>query len=75
MKGGKEIMQNLKINNKVRKYRVWQNLTQIYFAKKLKISIHHLRQIENEFKYPKYQIRARICKYFNVNQDQMFIGE
>jgi DNA-binding XRE family transcriptional regulator len=75
MKGGKEIMQNLKINNEVRKYRVWQRLTQEYLAKKLKISIHHLRQIENEFKYPKYQIRARICKYFNVNQDQMFIGE
>jgi DNA-binding XRE family transcriptional regulator len=75
MRGGKKIMQNLKINNKVRKYRVWQRLTQEYLAKKLKISIHHLRQIENEFKYPKYQVRSRICKYFNVNQDQMFIGE
>jgi DNA-binding XRE family transcriptional regulator len=67
-------MQNLTINNKVRKYRVWQNLTQVYFAKKIKISVYHLRQIEN-FKYPKYQVRSRICKYFNVNQDQMFIGE
>lgn len=72
MRGGQEIMQNLKIKNELKKYRVWQNLTQVYFAKKIKISVYQLRQIENQFKYPKYQVRSRICKYFNVKPDQMF---
>jgi DNA-binding XRE family transcriptional regulator len=65
-------MQNLKIKNKVKNYRVWKRINQEYFAKEIKISVYHLRQIENNFKYPKYQVRSRICKYFNVKPDQMF---
>jgi len=60
------------ILNNLQKYRVWKNLTQEELSQQLKISVNQLRQIEIDKKYPKYQIRARICKFFNVSQDQMF---
>lgn len=60
------------ILNNLQKYRVWKNLTQEELSRQLKISVNQLRQIEIDNKYPKYQIRARICKFFNVSQDQMF---
>jgi DNA-binding XRE family transcriptional regulator len=41
-------------------------------ANDLKISVNQLRLIEWHNKYPKYQIRSRLCKYFDVSQDQMF---
>jgi DNA-binding XRE family transcriptional regulator len=61
-----------KILNNLRKYRVWKDITQKELSKELKISVNHLRQIEANSKYPKYQVRAKICKYFNVSQSQMF---
>lgn len=61
-----------KINNNLQKYRVWKQLTQLELSKLLKISVNQIRQIEIDKKYPKYQIRARICKFFNVSQNQMF---
>lgn len=63
------------IKNKVRKYRIWKNITQEGVAKDLKISINQLRLIEIKFKYPKYQVRQKICEYFGVTQDQMFFIE
>lgn len=66
------------IKNNLSKYRIWKNITQEELSKKLKISTTELRNIEVDYKYPKYQTRAKICKYFNVSQDQMFyygIGE
>ena len=68
-------MQEQKIINNVRKYRKWKDITQESFCKKIKISINQLRKIENEAKYPKYQVRSRICEYFNVTPDQMFYFE
>jgi DNA-binding XRE family transcriptional regulator len=65
----------LVILNNVRKYRIWNNLTQEQCAKDLKISVNHLRSIECDNKYPKYQIRSRLCKYFNVSQNQLFMFE
>jgi DNA-binding XRE family transcriptional regulator len=59
------------INNNVKKYRVWKGIRQSDLAKDLKISIAYYRKIEAGY-YPKYQVRSRICKYFNVNHDQMF---
>lgn len=64
-------MVEIEINNNVGKYRVWKNIKQVDIAKDLKISICHYRKIEAGY-YPKYQVRARICKYFNVSADQMF---
>ena len=63
-------MKNL-INNNLKKYRTWNGLTQRELAGELRISVQQLMGIEKH-RYPKYQIRARICKYFNVSQDQMF---
>jgi DNA-binding XRE family transcriptional regulator len=63
---------NRNIANNLRKYRIWKNITQEELANELKISINQIRLIESHNKYPKYQIRSRVCKYFNVSQDQMF---
>lgn len=63
------------IKNNAKKYRIWKNFTQEGVAKDLKISIHQLRSIETKDKYPKYQVRKRICDYFGVTQDQMFYKE
>ena len=65
-------MIKIQIKNNLGKYRVWKNITQEELSKELKISVPSLRDIEVYNKYPKYQIRAKICKYFNVSQDQMF---
>jgi DNA-binding XRE family transcriptional regulator len=67
-------MNNIKklICNNLRKYRVWKGITQKQLSIELQISVIHLRNIECNNKYPKYQIRAKLCKYFNINQDQMF---
>lgn len=63
-------MQSQIINN-LQKYRVWKGIRQTDLAKCLGISNGFYRKIEAGH-YPKYQIRIRICKYFDVNQDQMF---
>lgn len=63
------------IKNNAKKYRIWKNFTQVGVAKDLKISIHQLRAIETKDKYPKYQVRQRICDYFGVTQNQMFYKE
>jgi DNA-binding XRE family transcriptional regulator len=63
------------IKNNLHKYRIWKNITQEQLASDLKISVSHLRDIECHSKYPKYQIRSRLCKYFDVSQDQMFYYE
>jgi DNA-binding XRE family transcriptional regulator len=63
---------SINIRNNLRKYRVWKNITQEELAVELKISVNQLRLIECHNKYPKYQIRSRLCKYFDVSQDQMF---
>ena len=60
------------IKNNLSKYRAWKDITQDDLAKQLKISAHKLRMIELNRQYPKYQVRAKICSYFNVSQDQMF---
>ena len=60
------------IKNNLSKYRAWKDITQDDLAKQLKISAHTLRMIELNRQYPKYQVRAKICSYFNVSQDQMF---
>lgn len=60
------------IKNNLLKYRVWKNLTQEDLAEDLNISVNNLRMIEIYHKYPRYQLRAKLCKYFNVSQDQMF---
>lgn len=62
------------IKNNVRKYRYWKNIRQVDMAKEFKISIAYYRKIEAGY-YQKYQVRARICKYFNVSMDQMFYTE
>ncbi|MEN8907121.1 MAG: helix-turn-helix transcriptional regulator [Clostridiales bacterium] len=64
--------ENMNIKNNLRKYRIWKNITQEDLARDLKISVNQLRLIECHNKYPKYQIRSRLCKYFDVSQDQMF---
>jgi DNA-binding XRE family transcriptional regulator len=62
----------LEIKNNLSKYRLWKNQTQAGLARELNISVTQLRLIENSYKYPKYQVRAKICDYFNVNHNQMF---
>lgn len=69
------IEENAKIKNNLRKYRIWKNITQEKLAEELKISVNQLRLIETHDKYPKYQIRSRLCQYFDVSQDQMFYSE
>lgn len=64
--------QKITIKNNLGKYRIYKGLRQIELAEILCISTNQYRDIEKYFKYPKYQIRARICNFFNVNQDQMF---
>lgn len=60
------------IRNNLKKYRIWKRLTRKQLALELNISTDHLYRIENDNKYPKYQIRAKLCKYFDVSQSQMF---
>lgn len=62
----------MEIKNNLSKYRAWKDITQNELAANLRISSHQLRMIELNRKYPKYQTRAKICKFFNVSQNQMF---
>lgn len=61
------------MDNKLKHYRVWKNVTQKELSKELKISRDWIRRIENDKAYPKYQIRKKLCDYFKINPDQLFI--
>jgi len=61
------------MNNKLKAYRVWKNITQKELSEELNISRDWIRRIENNKAYPKYQIRKKLCDYFGINQDQLFI--
>ena len=61
------------MNNKLKHYRVWKNRTQKELSEELNISRDWIRRIENDKAYPKYQIRKKLCDYFGINQDQLFI--
>jgi len=63
------------IKNNLRKYRIWKNITQSQLAIELSVSIAQVRDIEIKNKYPKYQVRSRMCKYFEISQGQMFYEE
>lgn len=63
------------IKNNVGKYRVWHGMTQKELAKALKISCFLLRKIEVESYYPKYMVRAKIQKFFDVSSNQIFYKE
>lgn len=63
------------IKNNLKKYRTWKNLTRKELAKELNISDMTIVLIENHNRYPRYPIRAKICKYFEVSFDQMFYLE
>jgi DNA-binding XRE family transcriptional regulator len=63
------------IKNNLQKYRIWKQLRQVDLAKELNLSISQIRYIESKNKYPKYQVRSKICEYFGVSQDQMFYIE
>lgn len=63
----------LNIKNNLQKYRVWKQLTQSKLAKITKISKNIIAKIEQENYYPKYIIRQKLCDYFGISQDQMFI--
>lgn len=61
------------MDNKLKHYRVWKNRTQKELSEELNISRDWIRRIENDKAYPKYQIRKKLCDYFGINQDQLFI--
>jgi putative transcriptional regulator len=63
------------IKNNLLKYRKYYNITQENLSNQLKISVQLIRKIEAKHYYPKYQIRAKICKYFNISYEQMFYIE
>jgi DNA-binding XRE family transcriptional regulator len=67
--------EKIPVKNNLRKYRIWKNITQEDLASDLKISISQVRLIECHSKYPKYQIRSRMCVYFGVSMRQMFYVE
>ena len=74
MKGAKTMKTRIQImDNKLRHYRVWKNKTQKELSEELKISYASIQRIENQKTYPKYQIRKKLCDYFGINQDQLFI--
>jgi DNA-binding XRE family transcriptional regulator len=60
------------IDNNLKKYRVWKNITQSQLSIELDISLSQLRSIECRSKYPKPKLRTMICKYFDINENQMF---
>jgi len=61
------------MENKLKAYRVWKNRTQKELSEELNISCNLIRKIENSNHYPKYQIRKKLCDYFGINQEQLFI--
>jgi len=61
------------MNNKLKAYRVWKNRTQKELSEELNISCDWIRKIENDKTYPRYKIRKKLCDYFGINQDQLFI--
>ena len=61
------------MDNKLKHYRVWKNITQKELSEELNISRDWIRRIENNKAYPKYQIRKKLCDYFGINQEQLFI--
>ena len=65
----------MNIKNNLQKYRNWKNINQKDLAKVLGISVNQLRKIEIYNEYPEYQVRYKMCKYFDINQDQMFYLE
>lgn len=63
---------NNNILNNLNKYRIFKGLTQQDLSKELNISCQLIRKIETENHFPKYNLRSKICKYFNVSHNQMF---
>lgn len=63
------------IKNNLSKYRIFKGLTQQGLSKELNISCQLMRKIETENHYPKYQIRTKILKFFNLSFEQMFFEE
>jgi DNA-binding XRE family transcriptional regulator len=63
------------IKNNLLKYRMYYDITQENLSNQLKISVQLIRKIEAKHYYPKYQIRAKICKRFNLSYEQMFYME
>ena len=61
------------MNNKLKHYRVWKNRTQKELSEELNISFNLIQKIENYNHYPKYQVRKKLCDYFGINQEQLFI--
>ena len=61
------------MNNKLKGYRVWKNITQKELSEELNISFNLIQKIENYNHYPKYQVRKKLCDYFGINQEQLFI--
>lgn len=66
---------NKNIKNRLKMYRGWANITQQELADKIKVSVNLIRDIELRNKYPKYQIRARLLKVFNLSLEQLFYVE
>jgi len=59
--------------NNLQKYRVLKNITQVKLADELKISVLVIHNIERKNQLPKIHIMNRICQYFNVSMNQMFL--
>jgi DNA-binding XRE family transcriptional regulator len=63
-----------KTENNLQKYRVWQNLKQRELAEKIKVSVSTIRLIESNKNYmPSMSITSKICNFFGVSYNQMFI--
>lgn len=67
--------ENKIIKNNIRKYRIWKTLTREQLSEIIGIATNTLYSIEMKNSYPKYQVREKFCKYFNVSQDQLFYYE
>lgn len=62
------------IKNNLQKYRIWQGLALKNLGAHLQVSQQLLGRIEHGH-YPKYQVRKKICDFFNVSHNQMFYKE
>ena len=60
------------IKNNLSKHIFKKDITHNELSLKTGISTTTIRKMLHENKYPKYQIRAKLCKFFNITQDKMF---
>lgn len=61
--------------NNLKKYRILRGITMQMLSTYTKLSLYHIREIENQKRIPSSYYRNIICNMFGVSEEQMFYYE